>query len=164
MKVQQKRYWNLNIYLKTLFYFIFNLSVYPQISSTKSGPQAELDPSFGQVINLDLLLCTGFYLEHAVLFLCHIFTQRPMNDRKIKQRDGLCLGQQQLLANSIKNFISHAKKSDLSLPNIYKALNLFDSWRLKLSKYSKSGSTFSSSEQVASCSDCSRLWNALCLM
>ena len=50
-----------------------------------------------------------------------------MNDRKIKQRDGLCLGQQQLLANSIKNFISHAKKSDLSLPNIYKALNLFDS-------------------------------------
>ena len=43
MKVQQKRYWNLNIYLKTLFYFIFNLSVYPLISSTKSGPLPELE-------------------------------------------------------------------------------------------------------------------------
>ena len=31
-------------------------------------------PFVGQVINLDLLLCTGFYSEHAVLFLCHIFT------------------------------------------------------------------------------------------
>ena len=37
MIVQQKRYWNLNIYLKTLFYFIFNWSVYPLISSTKNG-------------------------------------------------------------------------------------------------------------------------------
>ena len=29
MIVQQKRCWNLNIYLRTLFYFIFNWSVYP---------------------------------------------------------------------------------------------------------------------------------------
>ena len=38
----------------------------------------------GQVVDLDLLLCTGFYLEPAVLFLCHISTQGPMNDRKIE--------------------------------------------------------------------------------
>ena len=37
----------------------------------------------GQVVDLDLLLCTGFDSEHADLFLCLIFTQRPMIDRKI---------------------------------------------------------------------------------
>ena len=37
-------------------------------------------PFLGQVVDLDLLLNTGFDLEHAVLFLCHMFTQRPMND------------------------------------------------------------------------------------
>ena len=41
-------------------------------------------PFLGQVVDLDLLLCTGFDLEHAVLFPCHIFTQRPMTDRKIE--------------------------------------------------------------------------------
>ena len=39
----------------------------------------------GQVANLNLLLCTGFDLEHAVLFLCHIFAQRSMTDRKTEQ-------------------------------------------------------------------------------
>ena len=40
--MQQKRYWNLNIYLETLF--ISNLiAVYPLISSTKSGPWLELE-------------------------------------------------------------------------------------------------------------------------
>ena len=29
-------------------------------------------PFLRQVVDLDLLLCTGFDLEHAVLFLCHI--------------------------------------------------------------------------------------------
>ena len=64
----------------------------------------------GQVVDLDLLLCTGFDSEHAVLFLCHIFTQRPMNDRKIERSDGRGFGRQQLLANSIEIFISHEKK------------------------------------------------------
>ena len=63
-------------------------------------------PFLGQVVDLDLLLCTGFDLEHAVLFLCHIFTQRPMNDRKIERSDGRCFGRQQLLAYSIEIFIS----------------------------------------------------------
>ena len=67
-------------------------------------------PFLGQVVDLDLLLCTGFDLEHAVLFLCHIFTQRPMNDRKIERSDGRGFGRQQLLANSIEIFISHEKK------------------------------------------------------
>ena len=40
-------------------------------------------PFLGQVVDLDLLLCTGFDSEHVVLFLYHIFAQRPMNDSKI---------------------------------------------------------------------------------
>ena len=39
---------------------------------------------FWQVVNLDLVLCTGFYSEYAVLFLCHISNQRPMKDQKIE--------------------------------------------------------------------------------
>ena len=58
-------------------------------------------PFLGQVVDLDLLLCTGFDSEHAVLFLCHIFAQRPMNDRKIERSYGRCFGRQQLLADSI---------------------------------------------------------------
>ena len=46
--------------------------------------------------------CTGFNSEYAVLFLCHILTQRPLNDRKIERSDGRGLGRQQLLANSIE--------------------------------------------------------------
>ena len=37
-------------------------------------------PFHGQVVDLDLLLCTGFNSEHVVLFLCHMFSQRPMID------------------------------------------------------------------------------------
>ena len=43
-------------------------------------------PFLGQVVDLDLLLCTGFNSEHAVLFLCHIFTQRPMVQWLIEQQ------------------------------------------------------------------------------
>ena len=67
-------------------------------------------PFLGQVVDLDLLLCTGFDLEHAVLFLCHIFTQRPMNDRKIERNDGRGFGRQQLPADSNGSSISNEKK------------------------------------------------------
>ena len=83
-------------------------------------------PFLGQVVDLDLLLCPGSDLELAVLFLCHIFTQRPMTDRKIERSYGRCFGWQQLLADSIKIFISYEKKKS-SLPEIYKALNLVNS-------------------------------------
>ena len=73
-------------------------------------------------VNLDLLLCTGFDSEHVVMFLCHIFNQRPMTDKKIEPSYWRGFGRQQLLANSIENFISHEKKSDSSRPEIYKAL------------------------------------------
>ena len=91
-------------------------------------------PFLWQVVDLDLLLCTGFYLEHAVLFVCHISTQRPMTNRKIERSYGRCFGWQQLLTNSIENFISHEKKSDLLLPKIYKALNLVESWTVSVSQ------------------------------
>ena len=67
-------------------------------------------PFLGQVFNLDLLLCTGFYSEHAVLFPCHISTQRLMTDRNIEQSDGQCFGLQQLLVNSTEIFISHEEQ------------------------------------------------------
>ena len=79
-------------------------------------------PFLGQVVDTDLLLCTGFDSEHAVLFQCHIFTQRPVTDRKIEQSDGRGSDRQQLLAYSIEIFISHETKSDSSRPDIYKAL------------------------------------------
>ena len=67
-------------------------------------------PVLGQIVDLDLLLYTGFHLEHAVLFLCHIFTQWPMNDRKIERSNERGFSRKQLLANSIQNFISHEER------------------------------------------------------
>ena len=100
-------------------------------------------PFLGQVIDLDLQLCTGFDSEHAVLFLCHIFTQRPMTNRKIKRSDGRCFGWQQLLDNSVKNKFSHVLVAASNLQSIKTFSNL------ELSEYSKSGSMFSSSKPVA---------------
>ena len=48
-------------------------------------------PFLGQVDNLDLL-CTGFDFEHADLFLCPVFLQRPMNDWKIELSNEHCFG------------------------------------------------------------------------
>ena len=58
----------------------------------------------GQVVDLDLLLCTGFDLEHFVPWPMS-YSQRPRNDWKIERSIGGCIGRQQLLANSIENFI-----------------------------------------------------------
>ena len=59
-------------------------------------------PFLRQVVDLDLLLWTGFYLEHAVLFLCHFLTQRPMTDRKVERIDGRGFGRQQVTTTSRK--------------------------------------------------------------
>ena len=76
----------------------------------------------------------------SVLFQSHIFAQRPMTDLKIEQSDACCFGLQQLLANSIKNFISHVKKMWLftaqNLQTIKTVLTL------ELSQYLKSGGMF----------------------
>ena len=86
-------------------------------------------PFLGQVVHTDLLLCTGFDSAHAVLILCHIFTQsqgqRPMNDRKIERSDGRCFGRQQLLAHSMEISFPMKKKKSLSRPDMYKALKPF---------------------------------------
>ena len=66
-------------------------------------------PFLRQVVNLDLLLCTGFYSELPALFLSHFSTQEPMNYHKMELCHGRCFGLQQLLPNSIENFISHKK-------------------------------------------------------
>ena len=82
-------------------------------------------PDPEQVIDLDLLICTGLNPEHVFLFLCHIFTQRPMNNRKIERSSGVCFGWQKLLANSPKFSFHMKKKIDLPLQDIYKALKPF---------------------------------------
>ena len=121
-------------------------------------------PFLRQVVDLDLLLCTGFDLEPAVLFLYHIFTQVPMNDSKIERSNGRCFGRQQLLVDSIG--ISFPikfprKKKSVVTARYLQSIEFF--LTVELSQYSKSGSTFSSSEQGAASSDCHRLGNALCL-
>ena len=117
-------------------------------------------PLLGQVVDLDLLPCTGFDSEHAVLFLGHSFTQRPMNDRKTERSDGRGFGRQQLPADSNGHSISNEKKSVVTAQYLQSIKTFLT---LELSRYRKSGSTFSSSEPVAARSDCRRLGNTLCL-
>ena len=69
-----------------------------------------------------------------------------MNDSKIEHSAGRYFGQQQLLADSIENFISPPS----SRPDIDKALKPLT---LELSQCHKSGSTFSSSEPAATAAD-----------
>ena len=46
-------------------------------------------PFFGQIVYLDLQLCSGFDSEHDDLFVCPIYTQRSMSDRK-NERSSFC--------------------------------------------------------------------------
>ena len=83
-------------------------------------------PFLGQVVDFDVLLCTGFDPEHEDLFLCYILTQRPETDQKIERSDRRGIGWQKL-RQFYRKFISHEKKSDSSRPEIYKSLNRLDS-------------------------------------
>ena len=83
-----------------------------------------------------------------------------MNDRKIERIDGRCFGRQQLPADSNGHSISNEKKSVVTARYLQSIKTFLT---LELSRYRKSGSTFSSSEPVAARSDCRRLGNALCL-
>ena len=109
-------------------------------------------PFLWQVVDLDLLLCTGFNLEHEVSLLCHIFTQRPVTDRKIERSYGRCFGRQQLLAKSIKNFISYEKQKLLVAARNSQSIETFLTF--ELSQFCKSGSMFSSSDPVAAAGGC----------
>ena len=100
----------LQIWLQTLVAIDseLRLTSFPSFCTPSSEVAALFDsdmsrcPFLRQVVDADLLLCAGFHSEHEVLFLCHIFAQRPMNDRKIEPSDGRCLGQHQLLADSME--------------------------------------------------------------
>ena len=127
--------------------------------------KSEQSPFLGQVIPvyLDLLLGTGFNLEHVVLFLCHIFTQRRMNDRKIEWSNGCCFGLQQLLANSIEDFKFHFTWKKRWLVMARKLQSIKTLLTLEMSQYHKSGSMVSSSKPVAASIDCLLQGNTLCL-
>ena len=102
--------------------------------------------SSGQVVDLDLLLCTGFDSEHAALFLCPILSQRLMNDQKVARSDERCFYRQQLLTVSIDNFILKTK-TWLVTPRTLQGIKTV--LALELSQYRKSDSKFSSSEPIA---------------
>ena len=122
-------------------------------------------PFLRLVVDLDLLLCTGFYSEYVALFLCHIFYSETNDWSKDWVKIWLLLWpattSRYWVANSIENFFSHENKKWL-----------VDAWNLQciktfltlgLSQYRKSGSMVSSSKPVATRSDCHWLENALCL-
>ena len=112
-------------------------------------------PFLGQVVDLDLLLCTGFDSEPVVLFQCDIFTQRPTMIERLSKSNVRCFGWQQFLANSVENYM---KKNWLAAARYLQSMKTL--LTLELSQFRKSGSRFSSSEPASS--DCSRLGSALC--
>ena len=63
--------------------------------------------------NIDLiqLLCTGLNQEHAVLFLCLILNQKPMNDLKLEQAMSAALVSNEFLLNPSKFHSSWENKS-----------------------------------------------------
>ena len=81
-------------------------------------------------------------------------SQRPMNDRKIEWSYGCCFDWQQLFPNSIRNFISHEIFFLLVAARYLQSIKTV--LTLKLSQYrlySKSDSTFSSSQPAATATD-----------
>ena len=110
-----------------------------------------------------MLLCTGFDLQHAILFPCHIFTQRPMTDHKFERTMGAALIGNNFSPIPLKISFHVRKKMTRSAPIFTKHLNLFDRRIESVSQDSESGSTFSSSEPVAARSDCRGLGNTLYL-
>ena len=100
-------------------------------------------------------------IPNTRVFFSHIFTQRPVNDKKIERSYRRGSGLQQRLANSIGNFV-HMKNKKAVVPD--RNLQSIKSFlTLELNQYSKHGSTSSSREQVAASSNCSLLRNTLCL-
>ena len=108
-----------------------------------------------------LLLCTGFDLEHADLFLCHILTHRPpMTDRKIERRDSAALVRNNFSPFPLKlSFHMQEKKRFVTAWK----LHITETFDFELSQYSKSGSMFSSSKPVEASCYCFRQRNPLCL-
>ena len=75
-------------------------------------------PFLRQVVDLDLLLCTGFDSEPVVLFQCDIFTQRPTMIERLSK--AMCAA---LVGNNFSPIPSKItwKKIDSPRPDIYKA-------------------------------------------
>ena len=117
-------------------------------------------PFLGQVVDLNVLLCTGFNSEHADLLLCPIFTQRSMNDRQIEQSNGQNFDQQQVLTNCREILIPYEKKWLVTAWNLQIIKTLLT---LELSQYFKSGNTFSANKPAAASTHCLRFRNVLCL-
>ena len=91
-------------------------------------------PFLGQVVQLDLLLCTGINQEHAVSFLYHIFTQRPWLMERLIEAMGTAL-----VSNSFSPIPSkisfHTKKIVTYCSQTFtKHKNLVDAWTESVSQ------------------------------
>ena len=77
-------------------------------------------PCLGYVVDLDLLLCTGFDSEHAILFLCHILFRDQLMIKRLSEAMGAALVGSNFspIMNSIENFISHEKKWLIAARNL----------------------------------------------
>ena len=84
-----------------------------------------------------------------VIFLLRT-CRRPMNDCKIERSYGRCFGRQQLPAYSNRHSISNEKQSVVTARYLQSIKTFLT---LELSRYRKSGSTFSSSEPAATAAD-----------
>ena len=102
-------------------------------------------PVLGQMFNLNLLLCTGFSLEHADLFICLVFTERPMNNCKIQRSYERCFGMHITFLQNPSKFPPPPKKLLAGhCQKFTKHGNLFECrTESGLLDDSKSGSTFS---------------------
>ena len=104
-------------------------------------------PFLGHVVNLDLLLCTRLYLEHADLFLCVDFAQRPMNVWENKLSTESNFGLLQVIAKSIYIPFLIKKLSSLPIKKFLITAQNFQSiksiFTVELSQISKSDGTFS---------------------
>ena len=121
-------------------------------------------PFLGQVVNLDLLLCTRYNSEHVALFLCHNFTQSLIKDWKIQKSDGHYFGslRQQLLANAINNFISH-KKWFVAARNLQIIKTFWTLEDLNWVSITRVVARFPQSSRLLPHSDSRQLGNTMCL-
>ena len=122
--------------LPAIQYLSVHCDIFPLVLSSGSeevslsgneGSNLSRRPFLEQVV--DLLLCTLFDSEYVFLFLCHIFTQRPMNDRETKQWARLWSATTWTYSQFHQKFhFTWEKKLTRRGPIFTKHENLFDSW------------------------------------
>ena len=101
------------------------LRLFPSLSLPASEVAVSWCPFLGQVVNLDLLFCTGLGLEQVDLFQYLFLSQRSINDRKINPSD---FGLQDI--HEITSLHFHIKKTIVFKAQHLPSINLKTFWLL----------------------------------